>query len=735
MTKFTNLIEQLDLSEHITQFKSFFARETSLYMEGDQELHYRYIKALDAVEFKSPPKVADFTNIKLHLKKHGVLQFSEIFEIVKVARYFRYFKNKNLSGIIGEWMSKFEIDPKFLEVEKYFTNEGLFDENLDINLSQLGSRIKEHKDNIKESLKRLSLSQKLSPYLIDTQIHFINDEECLLVRGGFNHILKGAIVGRSSSGGFYVSPDSILKLKEQIRYITQEREAIFYSYAKEFSAKLSELLPFINFIDKEFSKFDNYQARVLFARSKNLSIVKSKKDTKIMLFEFIHPALHNAKPTTLDFSKNILMITGVNAGGKTMLLKSILSAAFMAKYIIPMRLNEHKSHIGNFKNILAIIDDPQNVKNDISTFAGRMQEFSKIFEYKEALVGVDEIELGTDSDEAAALFKVILDELIKKEQKIVVTTHHKRLASLMADRDDVELMAAIYDEANRVPTYEFMQGIIGKSYAFETASRYGISNNIVNEAKVVYGQNSEKLNILIERGSQLERELKQKHKEVDEKLATLQKRELELKELRQKNIDELQKLQDELRQSYDNAINEAKLAAKEHDTQAIHRAMNKANSHLPKAKVKDDVVVQNEFSIGDSVKYLDKKGIIVSMKDKKEAIVEVEGMRLRVKTSQLKSTQNIKQKPRVDVNLNIQKRAGLKCDLHGMRAEEAVEVLDKFISDALINGWDEVIVYHGIGTGKLSYAVKEFLKTHPKVKSFSDAPQHMGGFGAKIVSL
>lgn len=734
MTKFTNLIEQLDLSEHITQFKSFFARETSLFMEGDQELHYRYIKALDAIEFRAPPKVADFTNIKLHLKKYGILQFSEIFEVVKVVRYFRYFKNKNLSGIIGEWMSKFEIDPKFLEVEKYFTNDGLFDENLDINLSQLGSRIKEHKNSINESLKRLLHSQKLSPYLIDSQIHYMNDEESLLVRGGFNHILKGAIVGRSSSGGFYVSPDSILKLKEQIRYITQEREAIFYSYAKEFSSKLSELLPFINFIDKEFSKFDNYQARVLFARSKNLSIVKSKKDTKITLFEFIHPALHNAKPTTLDFSKNILMITGVNAGGKTMLLKSILSAAFMAKYIIPMRLNEHKSHIGNFKNILAIIDDPQNVKNDISTFAGRMQEFSKIFEYKEALVGVDEIELGTDSDEAAALFKVILDELIKKEQKIVVTTHHKRLASLMADRDDVELMAAIYDEANRVPTYEFMQGIIGKSYAFETASRYGISNNIVNEAKVVYGQNSEKLNILIERGSQLERELKQKHKEVDEKLETLQKRELELKELRQKNIDELQKLQDELRQSYDNAINEAKQAAKEHDAQAIHRAMNKANSHLPKAKAKD-VVVQNEFSVGDSVKYLDKKGIIVSMKDKKEAIVEVEGMRLRVKTSQLKSTQNIKQKPRVDVNLNVQKRAGLKCDLHGMRADEAMEVLDKFISDALINGWDEVIVYHGIGTGKLAYAVKELLKTHPKVKGFSDAPINMGGYGAKVVML
>ena len=92
-----------------------------------------------------------------------------------------------------------------------------------------------------------------------------------------------------------------------------------------------------------------------------------KKDAKIILEGFIHPALHHAKPINVDFSKNILMITGVNAGGKTMLLKSILSAAFMAKYIIPMKLNEHKSHIGSFKNILAIIDDPQNVKNDIST--------------------------------------------------------------------------------------------------------------------------------------------------------------------------------------------------------------------------------------------------------------------------------------------------------------------------------------------------------------------------------
>ncbi|MEN8302516.1 MAG: endonuclease MutS2 [Campylobacterota bacterium] len=727
------LIDQLDLNNHIEQFTSFFSRENSLYIEGDQELHFRYIKALDKIEFKAPPKVTDFTQIRQYIKKHGVLNFEQIFEVVKVVRYFRYFKNREIDGIIGEWMSKFIIEEKFTEIEKYFTHDGKFEENLDEMLFGLGQRIQEHKNNMSGSLKRMMNNSKLAGYLVDTQVHLINDQESLLVRGGFNHVLKGAVVGRSTGGFFYVSPDSILKSKEQIRYIEQEREAIFYTYAKEFSSKLAELQPFIAFIDKEFTKFDNYQARVLFARSKELQLVKSKNDSKIVLNGFIHPALHNAKPINVDFSKNILMITGVNAGGKTMLLKSILASAFMAKYIIPMKLNESKSHIGSFKTVLSIIDDPQNVKNDISTFAGRMQEFSRIFEHKSALVGVDEIELGTDSDEAAALFKVILDDLIKRGQKVVVTTHHKRLAALMADRDDVELMAAIYDEEQRKPTYEFMQGIIGKSYAFETASRYGISNNIVQEAKSVYGDNSEKLSLLIERGSQLERELKQKHKKVDDKLEELRLKELSIKEQKENLLREIEEQKIALKLSYEVAINEAKNAAKAGDTKAIHRAMSKANKKLPpkEEELKRDVA----FSVGDKVKYHSQKGTIVSMKGEKEATIEVDGMRVRVKTKHLKHTQVVKVKPQTQIKVNVEKKAGLKCDLHGMRADEACEVLDKFLSDALVNGWDEVIIYHGIGTGKLSYAVKNFLKAHPRVKKFDDAPQHLGGFGAKIVTL
>ncbi len=728
-----NLYNKLDLQEHIDRFLHFFSRKHDLFIEGDQELHFKYIKALERIEFNAPPQVAKHETALMHLKKKGVLRFEDIFEFVKIVRYFRYFKNLKLEGVLLEWFEKIEIDERFKEIEPYFDAKGNFNETLDEELSRLSHIVNEQKNLIRDLLKRLTHTSKIVPYLIDSQIHYINDQECLLVRGGFNHVLKGAVVGRSSSGGFYVSPDAILKAKEKIRFIAQEQEAIRYRYAKEFSEKLAAMLPFLRFIDKEFDRFDNYQARVKFAKASELQIIKAQKDSKIILKNFIHPALSHPKPVNVDFSKNVLMVTGVNAGGKTMLLKSILASAFMAKYLIPFRIDEHKSHIGSFKRIEAIIDDPQNVKNDISTFAGRMKQFSEIFKLKNALVGVDEIELGTDSDEAAALFKVILDHLIKKNQKIVITTHHKRLASLMADRDDVELMAAIYDEKARVPTYEFMQGIIGKSYAFETALRYGIGVDVVSEARKVYGDNSEKLNLLIERGSELERELKKKHAELDARLEAVKKQEELLKEQSFELEQILQKERTKLHKEFSEAIEEAKRAARGEKKEDIHRTMNKAHKKLPKHKeIKKERPYT--FKVGDGVKYHSSSGVIIDLKGD-NATIEVNGLKVRVKTKHLKPAQVIKQKPSVNVKVNAEKKSGLKCDLHGMRSEEAIEVLDKFLSDALLDGWDEVVVYHGIGTGKLAYAIKEYLKRHPKVKSFSDAPANMGGYGAKTVSL
>lgn len=729
------LFGKLDLLSHIHSLEHFFSRAQNVAIPGDQERHYRYIQALDALEFKAPPKSIGFETIINHLKKQGVLRFEDIFELLKIVRYFRLMRNGEFGGIIGEWMDSIIIPEAFGEIEEYFDHEGNFIESKDEELYTIAQRIKAIKHDITDSMKRLLHTQKLASYLVDTQIHYINDEETLLVRGGFNHILKGSIVGRTGAGFFYVVPDAILKSKEQLRNVIQDRDAALYAYAKKFSAKLSNLVPFIGFIDREFDRYDHYQSRVLFARAHDYAILKPQSNNDVVIEEFSHPALHKPKPISVDFRSNLLMITGVNAGGKTMLLKSLLSASLMAKYLIPMKINAAKSKIGSFKRIEAVIDDPQSVSNDISTFAGRMVQFSHLFEHKSALVGVDEIELGTDSDEAAALFAIVLDELIKKGQKIIVTTHHKRLAALMADRDDVELMAALYDEERRLPTYEFLQGVIGKSYAFETAARYGIQSSIITRAKSLYGENHEKLSVLIERGSELERDLKRKNREVDEKLEALSVQERELKEARENLRAELDKEKAKLRAGYDEAIREAKEAAKGMDMAAIHRQLNKAQAKLPKVEVPKIADAEPiSYEVGQAVKYRHQRGTIVSL-GAKEAMIEVEGMRLRVKLSDLKPSGNLPKKPKVTVTSQVEQKSGLKLDLHGLRAEEACEKMDKFLSDALLQGFDEVIIYHGIGTGKLSYAVKEFLKIHPRVKEFTDAPQHLGGFGAKIVRL
>ncbi len=727
------LLKALDLVDFIDGFKSFLARDKEIYIEGDIKLHFLYINELKKYEFKAPPEVKNLDKEILHIKKQGILTLLEIFEFVKIIRYFLYLKRVKFEGKIKEFIDSVEIRDEIREVEEFFDEKGNLKASIDDRLASLQKALSQNKEEILRKLQGLLNSRKLQGLLVDRQVHYINEEEALLLRAGFNHVLKGSIVGRSSSGFFYVVPEAISKLKEKEASIISQIEEIKVEWAKKICSRFLKWIKFIEFINRAFDRFDHYQARVNFAKSKNLEFILPKSDKKIILKDFIHPALSNPKPVSVDFSKKVLIITGVNAGGKTMLLKSILSSVYLAKYLIPMRLDTKGSHIGNFKEIISIIEDPQNVKNDISTFAGRVFEFSKLFQKRDVLVGVDEIELGTDSDEAASLFKVILEDLMRRDIKVAITTHHKRLASLMAYFDEVELVAAIYDEKKAAPTYEFLQGIIGKSYAFETAKRYGIPLNIVQKAIKEYGKDQEKLSELIERGSELERELRAKKRELEEKIEKVDRLKKDLEEKRESIFNELKEEKSRLSKIFNEAINEAKAAIKAKEKKEAHRLLNKAHQKAKEAKVKEKKI-SKEIKVGDSVKYRKNRGVVVGLKGK-EAFVDFEGIKMRVALNELKKVEPIKRKEPLKIKVSKPKKVSLKLDLHGLRVDEALERCDKFISDALMTGFDEVLIYHGIGSGKLAAAVREFLKNHPKVKSFSDAPANMGGFGATVVKL
>ena len=721
------MINKLDLNEYINKLTSLFAREKDFKIQGSIESLYKYLQKLQNRDFNAPPSVKNLDTEIMHLKKFGTLKHDQIFEFLKIVRYFIYLKTRNWQDL-SEWFDKIEIPQDILEIDKHYDKKGEvtgFEE-----LDNINERIKDLKTQIRQQLYKYINSKKLEPFLVDKQIHVQGGEETLLVRGGFNKVINAEILGRSQSGFFYIFPKTIEKLKEKEDNLKSQKEEILYEIAKDFSSRLRKWTKFLEFINKEFDKFDHIQARIFMAKNENLEFILPSKTKKMKLINFCHPALNECKPINLEWDKQVLIITGVNAGGKTMLLKSILSSAYMAKHLLPMKIREN-SVIPSFKEIKPIIDDPQNVKNDISTFAGRIKEFKEVFFKENYLIGVDEIELGTDANEAASLFKVIIEEIMKKN-RIVITTHHKRLATLLAQNEEVELLAAIYDEKNQKPTYEFIKGTIGKSYAFETAKRYGIPFNIIEKAKKEYSDDLEKLDVLIEKSAALEFEQKQKIKELESKLEDVKLLKESLIRQKEEFNETIEKEKNRLLKEYNEAIKKAKEAIRAKSVKDAHRALNEANKIRSKIKIKKSEV-NKEFKVGDTVKYFTSIGEILDIKGK-NALVEIEGKKLWIPKNSLEpyrlpkksKTQIIKPKPqKVDVKL----------DLHGMRLEEALEKTEEYLNDAALAGLEEVWIYHGMGKGILAKGITELLKNHPLVKEFHDAPPHMGGYGAKIVKL
>ena len=737
------LIKKLDLEDFIENFKNFLSRECELFLDGDLSLHLKRIEELANLNLTAPKKLNQ-TNLSIvKLSKMGICHLDELYNFAKMIMYIKYLKKQNHGVYISEYLLKIEFEQWVDDFVDIFDDEGELKQSVDERLESLYRSLSTKKQELSNSLRSYLSNKALSPYLMDNSLHLQKDCECLLVRSGYGAVIDANIIARSSSGGFYIEPKSVSNIKEGLKNINTNIENIKLEYAKKYSSILSKNLIFLKFLEKTYNLLDSYQARAAFAKAYDYEFLEPRNDGKIKLSGFAHPNLKKPKLINVDFSKKVLLITGVNAGGKSMLLKSMLSASFLCKYLLPMRVNKEKSSVSIFKKYHCIMQDPQDSKNDISTFAGRMQSFARLMGAKDYIVGIDEIELGTDFEEASSLFYVLINTMMKNNAKLIITTHHKRLALMLSKDEDVELLAALYDEKNSMPKYEFLSDSIGKSYAFETALRYGISPNLVTLAKQTYGEEKQNLEAMINKSIELDLKLKKELKLIQAQKTRISNLVSDMKEQKSSNAKTYKEQKTNLEKEYLNAINEAKKTINLKDTKQKQQQINKAWELVRQIKTIEEIA-NEKFFVGDNVKYGNVKGVIVSI-NKDIAYIDSDFGKMNVKLSSLKKIhQNQKSKttnnaifsPKASVSVNYQRANVLSSiDLHGLRADEALTRLDKFISDALLAGLEEVIVYHGIGTGRLAFMVKEFLKEHKSVKSFSDAPANKGGFGAKIVKF
>lgn len=795
---FFALALKLDFGAFLARFSACFAREKQgdeLALKGERQFYAALLLELDSLPSlpPAPPQLELLDTPLIHLQKYGTLRLEELFCFGLLLEYFvnlkkRFGANEEIKGReiksrhagsaakdglglahtqglkaaqeaqgvqdkkseraalprLQAWLDKILIPESLGDFRAQFESAEGFREGIYPEIDSLKRQLKAIQSEIQSTLSKLLHKPSLAPYLVDRSVHFINHNECLLLKSGYTHAIKGMVLERSHSGFFYLLPDSLIILKARQESLQESLTLATYEVCKTLSQLLQKHLPFLRFLNSAFDTFDALYARASFARIYNLSFIPTLSDSKdIILSEFCHPALESPKPLNIACKGDVLMITGVNAGGKTMLLKSLLGACLLSKHLIPLRLNPHKSQIPHFKHIVAIISDPQNSANHISTFAGRMLELSHALNLPDMLLGVDEIELGTDSDEAASLYKVVLEFLLTRGAKTLLTTHHKHLAALMAHNPRIQLLAALYDEPRQRVRYEFMDGSIGKSYAFETAARYGIPATLIERARQSYGEDRQRLNELIERSSQLEMELVKKREELESAKARYERKLEALKEQESTHKAELEAHKARLDSLYNEASSQLKSALKATESKPIHQALNKAHNllhsglkeldspHSKRAETKSP----KPLSVGDRVKYQSTRGSIVSIKGQNCVVKLESGARLRIALSALKPC--TAPLPRAESRVRVVGggRGSVKLDLHGKRGEEAIEELDIFLSNALLAGYDEVLVYHGIGTGILSRLVRDFLLAHPKVQGFEDAPANMGGFGAKIVRL
>jgi DNA mismatch repair protein MutS2 len=288
-----------------------------------------------------------------------------------------------------------------------------------------------------------------------------------------------------------------------------------------------------------------------------------------------------------------------------------------------------------------------------------------------------------------------------------------------------------------LPTYTFLQGSIGKSYAFETAQRYGIPSDVVAKAREVHGEDKERLNELIERSTILESQMRQKIQALELEKAKLDKKHARLEELEMDLRQKYESSTNTLELAYKEAISKAQDAARAKESTESRRLLNEA--FKAKAQKKDTDIIEDKtkepLKTGDRIKYRSHKGELLAISGN-NATIEVDGMKMRVPLSMLKKIYETTPlpKPKIPkVTANVEKSgASVSIKLIGMFGDEAIDALDRFISDALVHNLHEVQVIHGGGKGILAKLVSEYLSSHPKIAKFYRMP---GNLGITVVEL
>jgi DNA mismatch repair protein MutS2 len=594
----------------------------------------------------------------------------------------------------------------------------------------------------------------------------------------FQH--RGIVHDKSKSGAtLFVEPLVVVGLNNQLRELTLEEEKEIERILKEITSMIRAELEDLKITVKALQKLDFIYAksRLSFDYDGNPPLLNEQG--YINLIEARHPLLNasrdsllltpkkegekeerrNAVPLSLSLGKDYtaLIITGPNTGGKTVALKTVGLLTLMALSGLHIPVKPY-SEICVFKKIYADIGDEQSIEMSVSTFSSHMTQIKKAVDDSDSqtLVLLDELGGGTDPKEGAALGEAIVDQLIKKEAKLVATTHHGALKILASEYPQIRNASLEFDKETLTPTYRFQIGYPGSSYAIEIAQRLGMDQNIIEKAFELLGSKERDLGLLLEN---LEKDLKT----VRENRKALDEQKKASEELVNLYKDRLEKLESGEKDLKTNALKEAKqmvettkvelerLIAQIRKTQAEKQVVKEAHHFLEEKKTsitkeleKFEEKVVKKLGIvkpGDAV-WIEPLGIKGDVLEKDE-----HSGKIKVLVGSITYTVEESELTRIEDREKVEAESGYmgvpytvpyvspEIDLRGLLAEEAFEVVDKYLDNAYLAGLSQVCLIHGKGTGALRKKISEFLSHHHRVEEFRLGEYNEGGPGVTIVKL
>ena len=696
-------------------------------------------------------------------------QFLEFLKLLRLCRALRRALEKNTESLLLQTLSQ-KLDPLpplLKEIEKCISDDGEIKDDATPELKQAVREVMTAKQKLESRISKLFSTSTFKEAMQDS--YFTEREERLVVpiRAEYRSRVEGIVHDSSGSGQtLFVEPTQIIPLNNQLKIhklkVVQEKFKILQTLASQVVMHREPLLE--NLV--ALTELDLIHARARLARIMEAKKCPMNREGKMNLMAARNPELILNKQEVVandiswDPSTRAIIISGPNTGGKTVTLKTIGLMSMMVRSGLFLPVKEG-SEISFFTEIYADIGDDQSIQLSLSTFSGHMHKIILILHHAKpgALILLDELGIATDPFEGAALAEAILLELNRRDVVTLVSTHYLSLKMLAQTHEGFLNACTEFDPDSMTPTYRLIFGVPGHSAALNTAQRLGLAPNIIASAQEIYEAKDNRAENLLQNLTQQKLKIEQEKETIQQKseeITRLKDEQRSLTENLRVEENEFQKSKKKRLQSY---LREAKFEIRKllqeikgsKDAPKIRRVEKQirtmgqtplssngkdfsgweiAAEHLNEG---DPVLVENYGTLGV---------LLENPKDKKRVRVKLGNLTTLVESRHLRGNQRNRktQKPTGDaVQIKVQTdnapQAKTSCDLRGMNSEQALETMEQFLSQAVVNNVHQVKIIHGHGMGTIKNLTREFLETTGMCKSFQPGSREDGGDGVTLVIL